>query len=154
MKTKLVRESLDEGALPDPILDELNAEWKPLGVDVGIVDISDNPDDYGYGDNPNDEEDYRGEGNDDDGPVKYVKYQAFNFDSTDDKMDEKVQLLSLEVLTDDKGDKWCQWWYDASPIISGDNRSLLSDPQPYPCATAEQVLEEISEDEDEDENQE
>jgi hypothetical protein len=148
-----INESYNENN-PSPeaqkILDELRAEWKPFNVEVDIVEESDEPDNYGYGESSN-PDDYYGE-DDEDRPADYVEYLAFSFgSSTDDKMDEKVEQLGLEVVIDSNGDAFGQWWYDASPIFTGSIQTLASDVQPWPVASPEEVLEEISGEFEEDE---
>lgn len=142
--TDIILESLNESKNMggSSILDQLNAEWKPFNVEVDLVEEMTDPEDiegYGY-------DEIEGE------PI--VKYETFNFSSVDDKMDERIQQLGLEILTTADGEYYGQYWYDASPIFSGDYRSLASDPQPWPVANPEEVLEEISRDFEDDEEDE
>jgi hypothetical protein len=112
-------------------LDELNDLFNPFDIFVEL-DFEKDAESNGYED--------------------YKTYQQYSFSGP-----EYVGPLSLEVLINNLGDRSYQFWYDASPIITGDATILSPDPQSFPIIPEiiERVIDEINnenaeEDEDDD----
>ena len=113
---KLVREKLYESSESDDTTSHLN----DLFSDYNIEAIKD----------------FDKDGTED---LENVKtYTQYSF-----RGDDSVELLSLEVLEDFDGEKSFQFWYDASPIITGNPQTLDPDYQPY--KDIENYIEEVME---------
>lgn len=101
---KFVKESLNEELFEDDVTSYLNKLFNPHGITV-TKDFEEPGENYDY-------EDCKA----------YAQY-SFSGNNSED--------LSLEVLEDFDGNRSFQFWYDASPIITGDPMTLDPDHQPF-----------------------
>ncbi len=101
---KLVKESLNEELMGDDVTSYLNSLFNPYGIEV-VKDFEEPGENYDYED--------------------CKAYSQYSFEGNNS------ELLTLEVLEDFDGNKSFQFWYDASPIITGDPMTLEPDHQPF-----------------------
>jgi len=109
---KLVKESMfEEEFIGNDVTTYLNKLFKPYNTNSTtnirvIKDFEEPGENYDYED------------------IK--AYAQYSFDGY-----PNIESLSLEVLMDFDENKTFQFWYDASPIITGDQTTLSPDHQPF-----------------------